>query len=174
MRGLPATGSISFGTALVAGSILVPKPAAGITAFTILLPLCTAALPLKTRAKRTFGGRNCAVRLDRGPLYSCWRLQRFPLRLSNFQFRAGSQEVTNHRPKGLVVVPVVVEELMTGMSMQASATWPVQPQSRPTIPQIEASETMAAPLFPVRGNVMMGTIYRYGHGGRPERCRLAG
>jgi len=114
------------------------------------------------------------VRLDRGPLYSCWRLQGFPLRLSNFQFRAGSQEVTDHRPKGLVVVPVVVEELMTGISMQASATWPVQPQSRPIIPQIEVSETMACSTISRERNVMIGTICRYGHGGRPERCRLAG
>jgi hypothetical protein len=33
---MPATGSISLGMTLDAGSILVPKPAAGITTFTIL------------------------------------------------------------------------------------------------------------------------------------------
>src|SRR5260370_39107334 len=37
ISGFAATGSISFGSALVAGSILVPKPAAGITAFVIFL-----------------------------------------------------------------------------------------------------------------------------------------
>src|SRR5713101_3155758 len=37
MRGLPATGSISLGIALVAGSMRVPKPAAGITALRTFL-----------------------------------------------------------------------------------------------------------------------------------------
>src|SRR5271165_3271963 len=36
ISGLPATGSISLGRTLVAGSILVPKPALGITAVLII------------------------------------------------------------------------------------------------------------------------------------------
>src|SRR6266550_330368 len=55
MRGLPATGSISLGTALVAGSILVPKPAAGMTAFAILLPLCHSKTPIEEMREENFG-----------------------------------------------------------------------------------------------------------------------
>jgi hypothetical protein len=37
MAGLSTMGSISFGCAFVAGNILVPRPAAGMTAFLIFI-----------------------------------------------------------------------------------------------------------------------------------------
>src|ERR1700741_4218824 len=63
MSGLPATGSISLGTALVAGSILVPKPAAGITAFVIFWR--SNILSVRLEEKRESPGRQesrCAIR----------------------------------------------------------------------------------------------------------------
>src|SRR6266404_5273075 len=56
ISGLPATGSIALGTAFVAGSILVPKPAAGITAFTIFLRSDTGMPSSKRTKGKTWEG----------------------------------------------------------------------------------------------------------------------
>src|SRR6266403_2953730 len=86
ISGLPATGSISLGTAFVAGSILVPKPAAGITAFTIFLRSDTVRISFK-KCDKDSRGENRAARSGRGSLYFCRRLNGFPFHLGDSQFR---------------------------------------------------------------------------------------
>src|SRR5467141_1786722 len=70
-----------LGAAFVAGSILLPKPAAGITAFTIFLLLDSVRISLRNGRKTR--GENPAARSDRGSLYFCRRLNRFPFHLGD-------------------------------------------------------------------------------------------
>src|SRR6266481_4671772 len=79
ISGLPATGSISLGTALVAGSILVPKPAAGITAFTIFLRVDTVRRFLKKREKKRLRGENRAGRSGPGFFILLLEIERIPI-----------------------------------------------------------------------------------------------
>src|SRR6266478_3983830 len=88
MRGLPATGSISLGTAFVAGSILVPKPAAGITAFTIFRRLNIVRPSLKPLEGKSAGNR--VIKLD---VCLGWGLNGFPFHLGDSQFRVRDQEM---------------------------------------------------------------------------------
>src|SRR5438876_82542 len=103
MSGLPATGSISLGTALVAGSILVPKPAAGITAFVIFRRSTMVILWLEEKGGKLRGGESLAAQSGCSSLHFRPRLDGFPLHLSYFQFRMGNQEMPDHGLKGFRV-----------------------------------------------------------------------
>src|SRR5207253_4712864 len=82
--GLAATGSISFGRAFVVGSILVPKPAAGITAFVILL-------------KSVMGGEFLRD-LDNGPFKPSRLAEPIPISFQQFSVSGG-------KPRGAISSP---------------------------------------------------------------------
>ena len=78
-------------------------PAAGITAFTILWRLDKVRPSLHESKKRTLRGGTRAAKSDRGSLYFSWRLNGFPLHLSDFQFRVGHQKMPDYGLKGFCV-----------------------------------------------------------------------
>ena len=84
IRGLPATGSVSLSATLVAGSILVPSPAAGMTAFITVLRLDTGGLSFERSEEETRERELRAERTETGISIPLWEPERIPTSFRRF------------------------------------------------------------------------------------------
>jgi len=87
--------------ALVAGSILVPKPAAGMTAFANSLTIVHSKTTFEEMREENFGRKGFCREIGSWDFILCRGLRGFPLHLSDFGFRLGNWEVPNRKGFGV-------------------------------------------------------------------------